>query len=211
MSYAEAIEVGGQPKPRVVGAGRLQPLLGKEERETIDGGGEEVGPLAGVFRIQIGHFRQCDHFVLVAAAIGDDLVQRRDRARRIVVVALRENPAAQDVARRWAELVGGQGVGGELALGRDGIDAFYANRGLTPGGEQEPDYTEQSEGNVPCRRAFHSFGKVRRASVNDGAGGWRSVGTDTINFADGPACRDQVAKAAIARQSTWRGHTLANS
>jgi len=31
MGNAEAIEVGGQPEPRVVGARRFKPLLGKEE------------------------------------------------------------------------------------------------------------------------------------------------------------------------------------
>jgi hypothetical protein len=157
MDNAEAIEIGGQPKPRVVGAGRLQPLLGKQKCEAVDSGGEEVGPLTRLFRIQIDHFRQCDHFVLVAAAIGDDPVQRSDCARRIVVVALRENPAAQDVARRWAELVGGEGIGGELALGRADVDALYADRRLAPGGEQQPVQAAQSEENVR-RRAFHGFG-----------------------------------------------------
>ena len=111
----------------------------------------------GLLRIQIGHFRQYDHFVLIAATIGDDPVQRRDCACRIVVVALRENPAAQDVARRWAELVGGQGIGGELALGRDGIDAFYADRRLAPGGEEQPDHAAQSGGDVSRRRALRHF------------------------------------------------------
>jgi len=54
-------------------------------------------------------------------------VQRGDCSRRIIVIALRENPAAQDVAGRWAELVSGEDICGELSLGRAGIDAFYAD------------------------------------------------------------------------------------
>jgi len=159
MDNTKAIEVGRQPEPWIIGARWLQPFLGKKKCEAVDGGGEVVRSLAALLGVEIGHFRQCDHLVLIAAAIGGDCVQRSDRARRIVVVALQENPAAQDVARRWAELVGGQRISGELALGRNGIDAFDTDRRLARGGEQEPDHPEQSEGNVSRWRALHGFRK----------------------------------------------------
>ena len=140
MGDTEAVKVSGQPEPRIVGARGCQSLPGKEECKAIDCCGEEIWPLVGLLRIEVGHLRQGDDFVLVAAAIGGDCVQRSDCARRIVVVALRENPAAQDVAGRWAQLVCGQGIRGELALGRDGIDVLHSDWRLTSSGEQEPNH-----------------------------------------------------------------------
>src|SRR5439155_23681813 len=104
MGNAEAVQVGSQPEPRVVGAWRLESSLGKKECKAIDCGSEEIWALSCFLPIQIGHFRQCNHLILVAAALGGDRVQRGDRARRIVIVALRENPAAQDDPGLWAEL-----------------------------------------------------------------------------------------------------------
>jgi len=155
MDNADAVKVRRQPEPRIIGARRLQSLLGKEKCKAVDGGAEEIWPLMRLLRIEIGHFRQCNHFVLVAAAVGGDCVQRRDRAARIVVVALRENPAAQHVAGRWAELVGGKGICGQLMLGGAGVDALHADWRRAPGGEHEPDDAAQSEGNVSRWRALH--------------------------------------------------------
>ena len=55
--------------------------------------------------MQVGHFCQCDHFILVTPAVGGDPVQCSDCGRRVVIIPLRENPAAQDVAGLWTELV----------------------------------------------------------------------------------------------------------
>jgi len=62
-------------------------------------------------------------------------VQCGDCARRIVIVALRENPAAQDVVGLWAELVCREDVRGEATLRRARIEAFYTDRRLAPGGQ----------------------------------------------------------------------------
>jgi hypothetical protein len=77
-------------------------------------------------------------------------VQRGDCASGIVVVALREDPAAQDVAGLRTELVCAEDVRGELALGRDSIEALHADWGLASGGEEEPNYAAQN-GSDACR------------------------------------------------------------
>jgi len=69
MDNAEAVKVGRQPEPRIIGARRLQSLLGKEECEAVDCSAKEIWPLMRLLRIEVGHFRQCDHFVFVTAAI----------------------------------------------------------------------------------------------------------------------------------------------
>src|SRR5262249_5265123 len=89
-----------------------------------------------------------DHLILAAAAIGGDHVQRSDGVRGIVIVALRENPAAQDVAGLRAELVSRENVRGEAALRGARIEAFHTDRRLAPRGEEQPDDATQSRGNV---------------------------------------------------------------
>jgi hypothetical protein len=88
MDNTQTVKVRRQPEPRIMGARRHQSRLGKEKCETVDGGAEEVRPLVGLLRIEVRHLSQCYHFVFIAAAIGGDCVQCRNRARRIVVVAL---------------------------------------------------------------------------------------------------------------------------
>ena len=51
MDYTEAIKVGGEPKPWIVGARRLKSFLGKQEGKAVDCSGEEIRPLVRLLPI----------------------------------------------------------------------------------------------------------------------------------------------------------------
>ena len=152
----------------------------------------------------------CYHFVLVTAAVSGDGVQCRDCARRIIVVALRENPAAQHVAGRWAELVRSKGICGQLVLGGGVVDALHADWRRASGGEQEPGDAAQSERNVSRRRALHIFRKVRQALV----GRWHHPGAagTLAQTGDTPMATSIVRPCpGLFRASTEAGKTPAGS
>jgi hypothetical protein len=136
MGDAEAVKVGGEAQARVVRAWRRPPLFGKEEGKAVDRSGEGIRPPLALFSVEIGHLGQGDHLVLAAAAFGRDCVHRGDCPLRIAVVALGEDPAAQDIACRRAEVVRREDVCGKLAAGRAGFEALYADRRLAPGSKE---------------------------------------------------------------------------
>jgi hypothetical protein len=115
-----------------------------------------------------GHLGQRDYVVFRTASLGDDRLQRSDCSLGIAVVAIRECPSAQDVARGGTQLACSEGVRGKLAMGSDIIEPLDADRRPATGSHQEPDCPAQNRGGQayrPPRR--HSTHGGSRAGLQD--------------------------------------------
>ncbi len=109
------VEVHPQPQSRVVDLRPTRRILRKEERIRIDGGGEEIAPVARAACVQVRQFRQREQPVLLvgpprplcssrSAAAGCFLNRssRLSRASNCAVQALGRSPvSALTVSCRW--------------------------------------------------------------------------------------------------------------
>ena len=119
LAQAAVVEVGRGSQTRIEAIGRVLWVVGKDVRPRVERRSEVVGAAASVRRVMEGHFG--DHWRGIRPKLAGDVVrvQHRERAGRILLVAVREITLEQQVPARPAELTGGEHAAhGEPARGR---------------------------------------------------------------------------------------------
>ena len=122
------VEIGGQPRLWIERSGLLLSPLRQEEGVRVDSGGEIVGLLPRVLRMQEGEFAEGEHLRAAAASAGDDLTQRAQSAFRVVVERSEQAPRIHRVSRPLARSVRRECVRRERSIHGARTDTGDADR-----------------------------------------------------------------------------------